>query len=296
MSGLRDALEPLIARSEATGAKIDVQLALFHELLAHPESVPMTDEEIDESQSLAQRKIQQWETIECSCYKLPRGADGLLRHGYGCPNGPAEPVGVSDEAVEALHNERHFGRQCDEAEAHECLHWREAVRDVGVLSAAGVFREVDGTRPQPTPEAEGGPFRTSVDVAHNIVNQLGDLWHVPVDVRQASNDLADEFVAKLVARTPVAEPAPVASEQLMSDAIRDSLAFEDDMPRGHLLVQIANRAAHALVQKGAVRPLPTREQIAEAIEGAAQYSDGLSVEGHAPDFADAVLALMGGAE
>jgi len=36
--------------------------------------------------------------------------------------------------------------------------------------------------------------------ALNIVNQLGDLWHphVPIDVRQATNDEADEFVRQLL--------------------------------------------------------------------------------------------------
>lgn len=39
-----------------------------------------------------------------------------------------------------------------------------------------------------------------LSVAYNIVNQLGDLWNVPVDVRQATNDEADEFVAGLLRR------------------------------------------------------------------------------------------------
>lgn len=36
-------------------------------------------------------------------------------------------------------------------------------------------------------------------VARNVVNQLGDLWEVPVDKRQATNDVADQFVTRLFA-------------------------------------------------------------------------------------------------
>ncbi|MFD7161356.1 hypothetical protein ACFV9C_42690 [Kribbella sp. NPDC059898] len=38
-------------------------------------------------------------------------------------------------------------------------------------------------------------------VAQNIVNQLGDLWEIPVDVRQATNDRCDTFVAGLIRTT-----------------------------------------------------------------------------------------------
>jgi hypothetical protein len=35
-------------------------------------------------------------------------------------------------------------------------------------------------------------------VAQNIVNQLADLWEVPVDLRQATNDRCDQFVSRLI--------------------------------------------------------------------------------------------------
>lgn len=35
-------------------------------------------------------------------------------------------------------------------------------------------------------------------LAMNIVNQLGDLWEVDVDKRQATNDRADDFVREVV--------------------------------------------------------------------------------------------------
>jgi hypothetical protein len=43
------------------------------------------------------------------------------------------------------------------------------------------------------------PPRKAFDVGYNIVNQLADLWEVPVDVRQATNDRCWEFASKLVA-------------------------------------------------------------------------------------------------
>jgi hypothetical protein len=41
--------------------------------------------------------------------------------------------------------------------------------------------------------------RTTQDVARNIVNQLADLWEVDPMTRQATNDQADAFVARLIA-------------------------------------------------------------------------------------------------
>lgn len=43
------------------------------------------------------------------------------------------------------------------------------------------------------------PPRTAEDIGYNIVNQLGDLWEVPVDVRQATNDRCWAFASGLVA-------------------------------------------------------------------------------------------------
>ncbi|MBO0813613.1 MAG: hypothetical protein J2P30_00440 [Actinobacteria bacterium] len=41
--------------------------------------------------------------------------------------------------------------------------------------------------------------RTPLMVARNIVNQLGDFWEVDTATRQATNDEADAFVARLIA-------------------------------------------------------------------------------------------------
>jgi len=73
------------------------------------------------------------------------------------------------------------------------------------------------------------------------LKQLADIWHVPAEVFSSSLELAQQVLA---------DRPPIADRQLVSDTIRDSLAFEDGMPRGHLLVQIANRATHLLSQRG----------------------------------------------
>lgn len=54
------------------------------------------------------------------------------------------------------------------------------------------------TEPEPGAVLEGGPHRTAFDVGRNIVNQLADLWQVPVDVRQATNDDCWEFAERLI--------------------------------------------------------------------------------------------------
>jgi hypothetical protein len=60
------------------------------------------------------------------------------------------------------------------------------------------------------------PMPDVLAVARNIVNQLGDLWseRIPspewVKVRQETNDLADEFVIRLIATLLLGEPMPDA--------------------------------------------------------------------------------------
>jgi hypothetical protein len=57
------------------------------------------------------------------------------------------------------------------------------------------------------------------DVGRNIVNQLADLWHVPVDVRQATNDQTWAFAADLVRSAfPAPPPEPERSAPGVSDA------------------------------------------------------------------------------
>jgi len=49
-------------------------------------------------------------------------------------------------------------------------------------------------------------------VAQNIVNQLADLWEAAVPLRQATNDQADQFVAKLLADMLTAAEVKVLTE------------------------------------------------------------------------------------
>lgn len=60
------------------------------------------------------------------------------------------------------------------------------------------------------------PPRKAFDVGYNIVNQLADLWEVPVDVRQATNDQCWDFAAKLVASA-----APQVDREAVGRAIAD---------------------------------------------------------------------------
>lgn len=49
-----------------------------------------------------------------------------------------------------------------------------------------------------TPEGELRKDHELWSLAQSIVNQLGDLWGAPVDVRQATNDECDDFVMALI--------------------------------------------------------------------------------------------------
>ena len=62
----------------------------------------------------------------------------------------------------------------------------------------GAIAALEAAESPTTPEV---PF-----ITRNIVNQLGELWNVPVVLRQATNDRADVFVAGLI-RKIIAQPA-----------------------------------------------------------------------------------------
>lgn len=74
---------------------------------------------------------------ECDCVK----ETARIMLAAAKPYMGATPVAARDAVTEVLHRERHFGRKCEKDEARDCLHYREAWRDVDVLLAAGVFRE-----------------------------------------------------------------------------------------------------------------------------------------------------------
>lgn len=108
---------------------------------------------------------------------------------------PAEPADM-DRILDA-----HFGRQPVPASVEV------EITDEAVKAGANAYWETEGNRavcmraaleaalPHLTPQ----PSRTAEAVGYNIVNQLADLWEVPVDVRQATNDRCWTFAAKLVA-------------------------------------------------------------------------------------------------
>lgn len=103
-------------------------------------------------------------------------------------------------------------------------------------AAIDVLGELDDlvnamTNRDTTDRLDGGPYRWPIDVARNIVNQLGDLWKVPVDVRQVTNDHADRFIAGLVVRVPtpidqlkqIRDASITAAEQGAVDRCIDAL-------------------------------------------------------------------------
>ena len=97
--------------------------------------------------------------------------------------------------------------------------------------------------------------------------------------------------AALEAAQPFMQPQVVASRQSVHQAIADELDGEGVVSYG-LTPKLTDRVMDV------ARPLPTREQIAEALSNATRnldYTHWETPNGMLP-FADAVLALMGGAE
>lgn len=64
-----------------------------------------------------------------------------------------------------------------------------------------------------------GTRRTAFDLGYNIVNQLGDQWQVPVDVRQASIDRCWAFVTNLLEEF-VAGQGKSSSDQGLREALQ----------------------------------------------------------------------------
>lgn len=184
---------------------------------------------------------------------------------------------------------------CDEADIRRSVYGRLDSESIGNGDLTTMqIRGLLAAHP-----AESVP-RGAFDVAYNIVNQIADVYQVPVDVRQATNDRCWEFAAELIAQFAAA-PGPVIDREALVQALARSFHRNDNCaedwdglePIAVLAYLDEARLSADAVMKLA-RPMPTRGQIAEAIEAAAQYSDGLLVEGHAPDFTEAVLELLNG--
>lgn len=75
--------------------------------------------------------------------------------------------------------------------------------------------------------------RRASDVGYNIVNQLADLWEVPVAVRQATNDRCWDFAAGLVATA--AEPSLNTRHPVGRRGV-PGIHHADDCPMRHGLV------------------------------------------------------------
>lgn len=108
-----------------------------------------------------------------------------------------------------------------------------------------------------------------LSAAQNIVNQLADLWNVPVDVRQATNDRADKFVSQFF-------PAPVLDRAEAREVIRKALntaLFNAGHPAASTGWSPSEEVDKAVddVMKLA-RPIPTREEIAKVLHDHVQQT------------------------
>lgn len=86
----------------------------------------------------------------------------------------------------------------------ECRICHKQFLGLGENGAAALVKLVTKTHVVPDHGTTVVTSREDAEIlAYNIVNQLGDLWGVDVGLRQDTNDRADAFVARLIARLPV---------------------------------------------------------------------------------------------
>lgn len=76
------------------------------------------------------------------------------------------------------------------------------------------------------------PHDQAFSTARTIVNQLANLWEVPIDIRQATNDQCDEFVVKLL-NVLLNE---VAEHEMSPDIMRQIMVglAKEGKPVGHM--------------------------------------------------------------
>lgn len=126
-------------------------------------------------------------------------------------------------------------------------------RQIADLLDAPVPAQVERDRATATHSA---PF----DVAYNIVNQLGDLWNVPVDVRQASNDRCWAFAAGLISAFVAKQPAPARVEITDEAAMAAARVLGGPNPPA-MHVEAAREALEAALPLLGPRPLLDREAV-----------------------------------
>lgn len=93
---------------------------------------------------------------------------------------------------------------------HELISERDVLIDAALGHALLVARAINRNESSSVKSA-----------AMNIVNQLAELWNVPVDVRQATNDQADQFVTGLVDRARGDRAEIVADLRFLAEARGD---------------------------------------------------------------------------
>ncbi len=81
-------------------------------------------------------------------------------------------------------------------------------------------------------------------VVMNIVNQLADLWKVPVDVRQKTNDKADQFVKNTILSCLPKEIPDLNGkyESDINDGVGVDIDENDEQTTGDSLVKLAEYA------------------------------------------------------
>lgn len=216
---------------------------------------------------------------------LPKATllDLLARH-------PAEPVGVSDEAVEQLH-----AQVVTEFRRHG--QYTLGLARAALEAAAPLM----GATPRPTLD------RAEVEeVAADILGLIS-----PVEMRAnlRQEEIEDEFSdwSNFVRTTDkimaLMGATPVASRERIAEALYEAMYDEEDRNAGVFGGQRfddCERIADDLFIAGVFNKPPTREQISEALLAAWIVQSELKVEAspveHCRALADAVLALMGGAE
>jgi hypothetical protein len=103
---------------------------------------------------------------------------------------------ITDEVVEAAALAMFADEHCDKRQMLDVPgNWNSRLND----EDQALYRSMAHAALEAAlPHLEGATPRKAFDVAYNIVNQLADLWEVPVDIRQATNDRCWEFAAGLI--------------------------------------------------------------------------------------------------
>lgn len=175
------------------------------------------------------------------------------------------------------------------ASAHHVLVAKESAGHVVVLCPhqADLVRLPYEDAPDATAPLQDGRPRAAFDVGRNIVNQLADLWKVPVDVRQATNDDCWDFAERLIEEYTAAQPSEGAATcKCPPELCRCSHAGRGPVAAKDLPVQPGYDAVYAvLIAAGGTNlPQPTIAIVWRAVHAfraalGIRDSDPLTLEG-----------------